>query len=170
MTDFIELCRQRHSVRSYTDEPVSEKETDYIMECARLAPSACNRQPWKFLVVTSPEQRKALQGAYDRPWFATATLYIVCLKNTRDNWVRRFDGKPYGDVDVAIAAEHICLAAADLGLGSCWVANFDPEKVRAFYPSPDYEAVAIITIGHAAGEPTAVTHTRKDAADIIERM
>lgn len=75
--NILELSKTRFSARKYTDEPVSDDDLAYILECARLAPSAVNRQPWKFVVVRSKEAKEQLWQAYDREWFRTAPLYIV---------------------------------------------------------------------------------------------
>ena len=107
MQDFKSLAGERFSARKFTAEPVSKEDLEYIMECVRLAPSACNRQPWKWLIVRSEQAMKKLQECYDREWFKTAPMYIVGMKNTKDNWVRKYDNKPHGDIDVAIAAEHL---------------------------------------------------------------
>lgn len=119
MQDFKSLAGERFSARKFTAEPISKEDLEYIMECVRLAPSACNRQPWKWLIVRSEQAMKKLQECYDREWFKTAPMYIVGMKNTEDNWVRKYDNKPHGDIDVAIAAEYLCLAATERGLGTC---------------------------------------------------
>lgn len=80
--NILELSQTRFSARKYTDEAVSDDDLAYILECVRLAPSAVNRQPWKFVVVRSKEAKEQLWQAYDRDWFRTAPLYIVCMKNT----------------------------------------------------------------------------------------
>lgn len=102
MQDFKSLAGERFSARKFTAEPVSKEDLEYIMECVRLAPSACNRQPWKWLIVRSEQAMKKLQECYDREWFKTAPMYIVGMKNAEDNWVRKYDNKPHGDIDVAI--------------------------------------------------------------------
>ena len=94
-----------------------------------MAPSACNKQPWKWLVVKSDEAKEKLQECYDREWFKTAPMYIVGMRNKQENWVRKEDNKPHGDIDVAIATEHLCLSAAERGLGTCWVCNYDPHDI-----------------------------------------
>lgn len=99
MQDFKSLAGERFSARKFTAEPVSKEDLEYIMECVRLAPSACNRQPWKWLIVRSEQAMKKLQECYDREWFKTAPMYIVGMKNTEDNWVRKYDNKPHGDFD-----------------------------------------------------------------------
>ena len=82
--NILELSQTRFSVRKYTDEPVSSDDLNYILECVRMAPSAVNRQPWKFVVVRSKEARESLWRAYDREWFRTAPLYIVCMNNNNE--------------------------------------------------------------------------------------
>ena len=139
MQDFKSLAGERFSARKFTAEPVSKEDLEYIMECVRLAPSACNRQPWKWLIVRSEQAMKKLQECYDREWFKTAPMYIVGMKNTEDNWVRKYDNKPHGDIDVAIAAEHLCLAATERGLGTCWVCAYDSNKMKELFPREGYE-------------------------------
>lgn len=148
--NILELSQTRFSARKYTDEAVSDDDLAYILECARLAPSAVNRQPWKFVVVRSKEAKEQLWQAYDRDWFRTAPLYIVCMKNNSECWTRRYDDKQHGDIDVAIATEHLCLAATERNLGTCWVCNFDTDAMRKLFPSNDFETVAIIPVGHIA--------------------
>jgi nitroreductase len=99
--NILELSQTRFSARKYTDEAVSDADLAYILECVRLAPSAVNRQPWKFVVVRSKEAKEHLWQAYDRDWFRTAPLYIVCMKNNSECWTRRYDDKQHGDIDVA---------------------------------------------------------------------
>ena len=113
--NMLALSQERFSARKFTPEAVSQEDLDYIMECVRLAPSAVNRQPWRWLIVRSEEAKKKLQDCYDREWFKTAPIYIIGMKNVNENWMRRYDEKPHGDIDVAIAAEHLCLAATDKG-------------------------------------------------------
>lgn len=166
--NMLELSEARFSARKFTDEPVSDADLHYVLECVRLAPSAVNRQPWKFVVVRSTEARRQLWGAYDREWFRTAPLYIVCMRNNQACWTRRYDDKPHGDIDVAIATEHLCLAATERGLGTCWVCNYDPAVVRNLFPSADYEAVAIIPMGHIADDCPRTEKKRKALEEIVE--
>lgn len=76
MSDFLELSEKRFSARKFTDQAVSEDDLEYILNSTRLAPSACNKQPWKFIVVASEENKTKLQECYDREWFKTAPVYI----------------------------------------------------------------------------------------------
>lgn len=167
---FKQLAEARFSARKYTGEAVSADDLGYIMECVRLAPSATNRQPWRFLIVKSADARARLQRCYDRPWFATAPLYIIALKQKGGAWVRNADGKDHGDVDLGIAVEHLCLAAADRGLGTCWVCNFNPQLLAELFPTPGYEAVAIVPLGHIAPDCPHAAKSRKELSEIAEEI
>lgn len=167
---FKELSLQRFSVRSYTSAPVAPAALDYILECARLAPSAVNFQPWRFYVVQSPALRERLNDCYSREWFRTAPLCIVCTVRHDEEWVRKSDAKAHGNIDVAIAAEHICLAATEQGLGTCWVCNFDAPLCAEILGLPaDEEPAVIIPLGHAAPDLEVPAKNRK-ATDAVVTM
>lgn len=168
--NMLELSRQRFSARKFTDQKVSPSDPDYLLECARLAPSAVNRQPWHFVVVESEEAKARLRQVYNREWFATAPLYIVCYAHTGRCWTRAADQKAHGDIDVAIAAEHICLAATERGLGSCWVCNYDPDLMLSLFPLPDHEAVVILPVGHIAPDCPQKAKERLPLAELTDRL
>ncbi len=168
--NMLALSQERFSARKFTSEAVSLEDVDYIMECVRLAPSAVNRQPWHWLIVRSDEAKEKLQECYDREWFKTAPMYIVGMKNVNENWVRRYDEKPHGDIDVAIAAEHLCLAATERGLGTCWVYNYDTDKMQQFFPHEGFEAVVIIPLGHIAEDCPHAEKKRKEMNEIVEEI
>jgi len=154
--ELLDLTRSRYSCRAYLNKPVEEEKLEYIKECMRLAPSAVNRQPWKFRIVRSQEGREKLQACYARPWFNDAPVYILATLLHEQEWVRA-DGKPHGDIDVAIAVEHLCLAATAQGLGSCWVCNFDAQLCHKLFQLPKAEEpVVIIPIGYSALTETPV--------------
>jgi len=168
---FLELCKERFSARKYTPELVSDEDLNYILECVRLAPSAVNRQPWKFIVVKSEEGKKKVQEAYQRDWFYTAPMYIVAYKNHAEEWVRKYDDKQHGDIDLAIAMEHLTLAATERGLGTCWVCAFKPEVLAEQIPQPEgWEAVAIMPVGHIAEDCPRKEAERKELSAIIETL
>lgn len=150
----LDTINARYSCRAYLDKPIEEEKVAYIMECMRLAPSAVNRQPWKFRIVRSQEGREKLQSCYARPWFNEAPLYILGSVLHEEEWVRA-DGKPHGNIDVAIAVEHLCLAATEQGLGSCWVCNFDAHRCNELFQMPEAEeSVVIIPIGYPSATET----------------
>jgi nitroreductase len=123
------------------------------------------------VVVKSAEGRKKVQAAYQRDWFYTAPMYIVAYKNHAEEWVRKYDNKPHGDVDLSIAIEHLTLAATERGLGTCWVCAFDPKVLAAEIPQPEgWEAVAIIPLGHIAEDCPKTEKNRKSLSDIIETI
>ena len=168
--NFLELCEKRYSVRKYSAEAVSDDDLRYVLECARMAQSAVNFQPWKFVVVRSEAAKADIRRCYDREWFASAPLYIVALRDVNANWVRSSDGKPHGDIDVAIAVEHICLAAAERGLGTCWVANYDTTLLNQLFGDADHEAVAIVPIGHIAADCPFAHKKRKEMSLIVKEL
>lgn len=171
MENFLKLCQTRYSVRKYTDKAISDEDLRYILECVRIAPSGVNFQPWKFVLVKSDEARKKLQQCYDRDWFNTAPLYVIAYKDTSKEWVRKYDGKHIGDIDVAIAVEHLCLAATEKGLGTCWVCNFNPELLSELFPqSEEFVPVALIPIGHIATDSKKREQGRKELSEIVETV
>lgn len=167
---FAALVASRYSCRAYSDRPVADADLAYILEQVRLAPSACNRQPWRIMVIGADdaEGRAAVVASYEREWIRTAPLYVVMLGVPSEGWVRSFDGHSHIDVDLAIATEHLCLAAAACGLGSCWVCNFDPEKLRAGLNIDDsLVPVAIVPLGHPAEGTHAPEKKRKELSEIL---
>ncbi len=170
MTTFKQLAEQRFSARKFTDAPITPSDLDYIKQCVQLAPSAVNKQPWKFVVIESEDAKQRIRQTYNREWFSTAPLYILCLKNTSAAWMRRYDNKSHADIDLAIAIEHLCLAATDCGLGTCWVCNYHPDLVEQLFPYEGFEAVAIIPIGHIATDCPNPEKSRKELIEIWESI
>ncbi|MBI9019933.1 MAG: nitroreductase family protein [Verrucomicrobia bacterium] len=146
---FIELAKQRVSIRSYTSRPVSKKMLAEVLEAGRLAPTACNLQPFQFIVVKEKENLAALAAGYPAPWFAEAPVVIAICTQSAKAWKRKQDDRCLVDVDGAIAADHMTLAAAELGLGTCWIGAFDPKIVRKALGVPrNVEPLILLTLGH----------------------
>lgn len=151
---FIELAIKRFSVRNFEQRPVEKEKLLYILEAARIAPSAVNFQPWKFIVVTKPELLELVQTVYHRQWLATAPVIIIALGNHDKGWRRKSDDKDFTEIDVAIAIDHLTLAATELDLGTCWICNFDVEKCCQILNIPDYlEPIALIPVGYPVKLP-----------------
>ncbi len=151
--DFTELIRKRYSVRAYKPDLVEEDKLRQVLEAARLAPTADNRQPFQILVIHTQGREAELRRIYSRSWFTQAPLVICACGVPAQNWVRR-DGKNYNDVDVAIAMDHLILAAAELGLGTCWIAAFDPAAAREVLGLPaGVEPIAFTPLGYPADRP-----------------
>jgi len=170
MADQNKLLYKRYSVRAYLPREVEKEKLDYILDCGRLAPSACNFQPWFFYVVSSDEGRKSVQESYVREWFKTAPVYIVVCGDYSQSWKRKTDNKDYCDVDASIAAEHISFAAEGLGLGTCWVCNYDPEKLAKALNLQDHiKPVVILSVGYIDAESSKIPEkNRKSASEIVK--
>ena len=169
MKELEKIISNRYSCRAYDGSRTpSQEQIVRILEAARMAPSACNRQPWRFIVVTDGKTRDAVCRAYPREWFAGAAAYIIACAVPSEAWVRPYDGKNHADIDVAIAVEHICLEATAMGLGSCWVCHFEPATLREGLSLPEsLVPVAIIPIGYPASDAVPAKN-RKPLEDIVE--
>lgn len=148
-TALIELLKTRYSCRDFNpDSPVSVADVEKVVEAARLAQSAVNRQPWTFVAVTDMNVRKQIL-AKSRPAFMEAPVVLVACGHHDKSWHRPTDGKDHMDIDLSIAIENMCLAASTLGLGCCWVCSFDVVATRWALDLPDdVEPVALIPLGY----------------------
>jgi nitroreductase len=146
--EFSDLVNKRYSVRAYKSTPVEEEKLQKILEAAILAPTAANRQPFRLIVVKTEGRQAELKRVYPRDWFVQAPLVICACAMKGEAWSRR-DGKNYADVDTTIAFDHLILAAHDLGLGTCWIAAFDPAAAREVLKIPaDFEPIAFTPVGY----------------------
>ena len=161
--NFLELVKNRYSCRGYMPLAVEQEKLDYILECVRFAPSAVNKQPWRFHVIKKEEDKARLQQCYNRDWFRTAPMYVIASILHDEEWVRA-DGKHHGDIDIAIAVEHLCLAATEQGLATCWVCNFDAALCKELFAlSENEEPAVVIPLGHAADETKQKSRKALDA-------
>ena len=146
----LEAIRRRYSCRAYRDKSIEQEKLDCILEAARLAPSARNTQDWRFVVVMDRDTKRRVAATTNRPEiFEKAGAMIAACSNS-DEIMRC--GQAIGPIDVAIALEHICLQAADLGLGTCWIGSFDAGKVRQILGIPDdIIIVELMALGYPAG-------------------
>jgi len=164
----IKLMQKRASIRAYSAKSVEEEKLSQILEAARLSPSACNNQPWYFLVVSGEDGRANIGNCYSREWAKTAPSFIIVCGNHEESWKRPADKKDHVDIDAGIVIEHICLAAAELDLGSCIICNFDTKLCSELFGLPDYiESMAIIPIGYPA-DPDIFQKTPKNRKAIEE--
>jgi nitroreductase len=148
--DVFEAVRTRCSVRKYLDLPVEEEKLNRILEAARLAPSGANRQTWKFIVVRDADRRRALaENTRGQEWIAHAPVIIAACAT--DKSVTTGSGEPAHRIDIAIAVDHMTLAAQALGLGTCWIGAFDQRAAENILSVPDDgEVVVLLTLGYAA--------------------
>ncbi len=161
-----EIIKKRYSVRSYQDKMVEEELILKVLEAGILAPSAVNFQPVHFIVITKEEEKKKLYEVYTREWIKEAPVIIVACGDHRTSWKRR-DGKDHCDIDVAIAVDHMTLAATDLGLGSCWVCAFDAKRCHELLNLPEYlETVALLPLGYPKTDRTEAAK-RKNMDELV---
>jgi len=144
---------------------VEDDKLQGLLEAARLAPSAANRQALRFIVIHTEGREEELQRIYNRDWFVQPPLVICACGIPSENWVRK-DSKNYNDVDVAIAMDHLILAATDAGLGTCWIAAFDANAAREVLHLPDHvEPIAFTPLGYPAVQPGP--KKRKDLSELV---
>ena len=166
--DFLKLAKTRFSVLDYESRAVEREKIDRIVEAALAAPTACNFQPQRIRIINSDEDRKKLNAAVPNKKSAPAA-FLVCY-DKGECWTRPADGKQSGEIDAAIAATHMMLEATDLGLGSIWVMNWDPQKMRAAFSLPDdVEPAVLLIVGYKAenAQPRPGHLSRKSKEEIL---
>lgn len=166
--EFAQLIRERYSVRRFTAEPVTDAELQSILEAARLAPTAVNKQPQRLLVLRSAGSLEKLRAC--TKYCFDAPLVIAVCANTAEAWVRPHDQDNSAVVDAAIVGTHLMLAVHNLGLGSTWVGFFDPVLFRRDFKLPAHiEPVALFPIGHPAPEaqPSPMHAKRRPLAETV---
>lgn len=170
--NLLELIKKRSSVRQYTQAPVEDEKLEYILEAARLAPSAVNFQPWYFIVIREKEGCSLIRKCYHREWFASAPMYIIICADKQQSWKRASDGKDHADIDAAIAIEHIVLAATEQDLASCWVCNFDVPVCKENFGIPEHiDPIALLPIGYPTqhAQHEQLSKKRKALSEIIKK-
>ena len=158
--DFLELAKERYSVRKFKDEPIKKEHMDRILEAANVAPTGCNYQPQRIYIVKSEEALEKLNKVC-RCIFGAKTVLMFTL-NTDEDWKNRLEeGVHSGVQDVSIVATHAMFEAWELGIGSCWVNYFSPTSVHEEMGLPVNEQVLLLMpIGYIAddSEPRADMH------------
>lgn len=164
--EFYDTIKARVSTRSYKTSPVPQIALDRIAEAVALAPSACNRQPWKFLIIKNPLLKTAACSVYRGEWLKDAPLLAVIAGNKAEAW-KRLEGTSIIETDTAIAMEHFVLAAANEGLGTCWICAFDTAKMDEVLGFKDpWSAYAISPLGYATSPVTRPA--RKKISEIFQ--
>ena len=165
--DFEKLLTHRYSSRSYKPDPVEEEKLNKVLEAARMAPTAANRQPFQLIIIHTKGRQEELRRIYNKDWFVEAPLVICACSLPEKGWERRrHDGENYAVVDVSIVVDHITLQAADIGLGTCWVGAFDPDNAREILHLPDnVNPIAFTPLGYPNDTPKA--KKRKPLEELI---
>ena len=169
--DFTELIKTRESIRSYDpSRPVPEETLRRILEAGRIALSAANRQPWKFLLISSSGMLEKVRGCYGREWFHDAPHVLVVVGLKDQAWKRSFDGYNSVETDAAIAMTHIILAAENEGVGACWIANYEPARLReALGIGGNSEIFGITPLGYPRpGFQKSGVKKRKSFGEVVE--
>ena len=147
--EFTNLIEERYSVRSFKPEHLPEEVLEKILRAGHLAPTGCNYQPQRILVLNTDESMEKLRTC-TRCHFGAPTALLVC-HNTAESWVRKYDGALSSPVDAVIVATHMMLAAHNEGVGCCWVMHFDPAAVREAFGIPaGIEPAALLVMGYPA--------------------
>ena len=168
--DFLELAKQRCTTRGFTGRIIDEADLERVLQAGRVAPTACNRQPQRVIVVRHPENIRKIEETHRT--FGSPCVLILC-QDKRDALIRPVDGKCSGDLDIGIVCDHMMLAARELEIGSVMVGLFDPELVRKGFDIPAYmEPTALLILGYPKGgfsssERHDHDKERKPLADIV---
>ena len=152
--EYSQLIANRYSVRAYRPDPVEDEKLQQVLEAARLAPTAANRQPFQLVVMHTEGRQQELGRIYHRAWFVQAPIIIAVCAISSQAWVRESDRFNARMIDAAIVADHLILAAANLGLGTCWIAAFNVAAAREVLGLPEeVEPVIFTPLGYAADAP-----------------
>lgn len=166
--NFYELAKSRYSVRKFKPEHIKQDELDYILSCGRIAPTGCNIQPQRILVLNTDKDCAKLALCSASQSHAPSAL-LICYDKT-EPWVRRYDGASCGQIDASIVTTHMMLAASEIGVGSVWVMSFDPVKTREVFELPEaYEPVAFLMLGYPA-EDARPAHLHEEKRPIEETV
>jgi nitroreductase len=163
--EFRDLINKRYSVRAYKPDPVEADKLNYILNSARLAPTASNLQPFQIVVIQSKGREDELLTIYNKRWFVQAPL-IICICGLPEHAWMRWDNRQYLDVDIAIVMDHLILAATDSGLGTCFIAAFDVINAKKVLSIPeDVEPILFTPLGYAEDLPGI--KNRKELVELI---
>ena len=168
--DFNDVLNRRYSCRAFSAQSVELENVERILEAGRIAPTAVNKQPVHIWAVSQPETLEAIKGVTRSNYGAPLILVVGC--RSAEAWVRRYDGKNGAEVDAAIVATHLMLAAENEGLATLWVGSFDPTLLRDILPGAEaYDLVAMINVGYptSGSKPSAMHDVRKSMAELVTR-
>ncbi|KPK82385.1 MAG: nitroreductase [Bacteroides sp. SM23_62_1] len=167
--NFINLAKNRYSCRKFDSRPVEDQKLNLILEAGRIAPSAANYQPWHFIVIRETDNLRRIHAIYHREWFMEAPCVIIICGDHSQSWKRK-DGKDHCDIDIAIAVDHMTLQAAELGLGTCWICNFDKDLCIELLNLPmNLEPAVILPVGYPldSADPDRHDMKRKPFGEIV---
>ena len=145
--EFEKLIEQRFSVRKFKPEHLKQEHIDALLHAAHLAPTGCNFQPQRILVLNTNASIEKLKDC-TKCHFDAPCAFLVCY-NKDESWTRPYDGAKSAPIDASIVATHMLLAAENNGIGACWVMHFNPQKMRESFNIPEnYEPAALLVMGY----------------------
>ena len=166
--DFLQLAKKRFSARKYLSKPVEREKLELILEAGRVAPTACNRQPFKLMVIQTEEGLERLKKAAKT--FEAPLAILVCADHEQV-WKRPYDGKTAADIDTTIITDHLMIEATDLGLDTVWICQFRAEVVKEEFGLPHHlEPINLLIIGYRDGEgasPDRHDEVRKPLSELV---
>jgi nitroreductase len=168
--NFFELAKSRYSVRSFANKHLPKEVLDVIICAGHVAPTGCNYQPQRILVINSDEGIEKLKKC-TKCHFNAPTALLVCY-NKEECWTRKYDGATSGVIDASIVTTHMMLQAHEIGVGSCWVMHFDPFAMRSEFNIPEnIEPVALLVMGYPSpdAEPMALHNQFRPIEEVIIR-
>jgi nitroreductase len=171
--EYTDLIRSRESVRNYDpNRPVPKELLEKILDAGRISPSAANHQPWKFLLISSYDLLDKVKACYKRDWLKDAPHILVILGLHDQAWRRSYDGYNSIETDVAIAMTHIILAAENEGIGTCWIAAYNPILLKEALNTGENQIIFGITpLGYPKpGFKRTLIKNRKSLEEIVEYL
>jgi len=166
--EFEKLIAERYSVRKFKQKHLDKKDIDKILSAGHLAPTGCNFQPQRILVLNTDQSVEKLKNCTKCHFDAPCAMLVCC--NMNESWTRKYDDAKSAPVDAAIVTTHLMLAAHNIGVGSCWVMHFDPGAMREAYNIPEnYEPIALLVMGYPAddSEPIAMHSTFRPIEETV---
>ena len=161
--DFYEVLKNRRSIRGFdSSKAIPQDSLERIMQAVQCAPSACNRQPWRFEIIFNEELKQKIGSCYPKAWLTEAPAIVVAMADYSTCW-NRLEGTPAAEIDLGIAMEHLVLAAAAEGLGTCWICAFEKARMNEVMQVSDPWCVEAITpLGYANSEPRTLNYKSVD--------
>jgi nitroreductase len=175
MSSFLEIIQKRRSIRNFKNKPVDDTAIRSIVDAARLSPSACNAQPWRFIAVTEKSLleelvNRGMGGAVPNKWASSAPVIIIgcAVLNLMTHYLgEAVKGIQYHQIDMGISMEHMVLRATEMGLGTCWIGWFREKNIRKILNIPkDWKIISLIALGYPQNESTTIS-SRFDLDEIL---
>jgi len=165
--DFYDVVKRRHSIRKYKPDVISDEILNRVLDAAHLAPSGKNGQPWRFIVVRNTElKQKLVKPCRDQAFIAEAPVIVVGVANEDESYQKQGNYMKSWAIDLALAFDHLMLAATSEGLGACWIGAFDEKEVKKALNIPDQlRVIGLTPLGYADGEPKP--KPRKELGEVV---